>query len=436
MLLEEQIAMAENQSLSEAYGLLPTEDFKLISCYRELIGRLYVLLNLAKTHEKHNQAVDEAAELLYSILADLMDEAGHVRIDVLNDSLYVNGVRVPMTVSTFVITRSMVSELRHRQIGSITFKESVETGDLIDLAFVIAKAKSNEQITFEDMKRLIALEGISGIRIGPRIEESQTYEGAVLAKQRIDAKRALLSAMNVVKDAVRGGIVEGSVNPRRAKRAIEFVVDSILANEDAMLALTMIRNYDEYTYQHSFNVCVYSIAIGNRLGLPRKLLADIGVAALFHDIGKTAIPQSILNKSTDLSEGEWNLIRSHPILGVKLLANLKKIDTTTLRSIIVAFSHHLNIDRSGYPQLRSDFEPDVVSQIVRIADIFDALTSSRSYRLRPFSPREAIEILFEGAGSEVDETLTAIFASLILKSEDKDFLNTTDLYLKESAHLR
>lgn len=435
MLLEEQIAMVDNQSLSEAYGLLPTEDLKLISCYRELIGRLYVLFNLAKTHEKHNQAVDEAAELLYSILADLMDESRHVRIDVLNDSIYVNGVRVPMTVSTFAMTRSIVSELKHRKIGSITFKENVETGDLIDLAFVIAKAKPGEEMTFEEIKRLIALEGISGIRIGPRIEESQTYEGAVVAKQRIDAKRALLSAMNVVRDAVRGGIIEGRVNPRRAKRAIESVVDSILADEDAMLALTLIRNYDEYTYQHSFNVCVYSIAIGNRLGLPRKLLADIGVAALFHDIGKTAIPQSILNKSTDLSDEEWNLIRSHPILGVKLLSNLKKIDTTTLRSIIVAFSHHLNIDRSGYPRLRSDIEPDVVSQIVRIADIFDALTSSRSYRLKPFSHKDAIEILFEGAGSEVDETLTAIFASLILKSQDKDFLAPTDHHLKEPAHL-
>ncbi len=413
----EEIAVLENKSLSEAYGLLPTEDLRLIASYREFLGRLYVLLNLAKTHERQNKAVVEAAELLYVILTDLIDEAGHVRIDILNDSIYVNGVRIPTTASTFGMIRSMVGEFKEKQIGSLTFKDDADSADLIGFAFLFARARSKEEITFEEIRSLIQKEGISGIKIGPKIDDPELYDEATSHRQRMAAKRALLSALHVVKEAVAGGIVEGRTNPRRAKRAIEAVVDSILADEEAMLALTMMRNYDEYTYQHSFNVCVYSIAIANRLGLPRRILADIGVAALFHDIGKTAIPRSLLNKSTYLSKEEWEIIRSHTILGVKILANLKKIDTTTLRSIIVAFSHHLNLDKTGYPRLRSGLVPDIVSRIVRIADIFDALTSSRSYRSKPFSPSQAIEILFEGAGTEVDETLTAIFASLILKDE-------------------
>lgn len=419
MLLEEKLASLEYQGLSEAYGLLPTEDLKLILTYSEFLGRLYVLLNLAKTHERQNQAVVEAAELLYSILIDISDEAGHVRIDIVNDSIYINGVRIPTPATKFNMVRSVVREFKDKQIGSLTFKDDAESTDMIGLAFLLARPASEGKITFEKIRRLIQVEGISGIKIGPRIEDRELHDGLTSYRQRIDAKRALLSAIGMLKDAVKGGITEGRINPRRAKRAIESVVDSILADEDAMLALTMIRNYDEYTYQHSFNVCVYSIALANRLGLPRRLLADIGVAALFHDIGKTAIPHALLNKSTDPSKEEWEIIRSHTILGVKLLANLKKIDTTTLRSMIVAFSHHLNLDRTGYPKLRSDMAPDLVSQIVRIADIFDALTSSRPYRSKPFSPRQAIEILYEGTGSEVNEALTGIFASLILRPEEQ-----------------
>ena len=99
--------------------------------------------------------------------------------------------------------------------------------------------------------------------------------------------------------------------------------------------------------------------------------------------------------------------------GVKVLTYLKKMDRTILRAMVVAFCHHLNMDRSGYPQTPSTVMPDVFSRVVRIADIYDALTSARSYRMKPFSRAEALAIITEKAGKELDPTLCAVFADVV-----------------------
>ena len=150
-----------------------------------------------------------------------------------------------------------------------------------------------------------------------------------------------------------------------------------------------------------------------RLGLPRQALCDIGIAALFHDVGKTEVPREILNKIDNLTDDDWKQIQEHTLSGVKMLTYLKKLDRTILRSMIVAFCHHLNVDRTGYPETSRPIKPDAFSRIVRIADIYDALTSARSYRMKAFSTSKALEIIAAKAGEQLDPTLCAIFADVI-----------------------
>lgn len=99
--------------------------------------------------------------------------------------------------------------------------------------------------------------------------------------------------------------------------------------------------------------------------------------------------------------------------GVKVLTYLKKMERSILRAMVVAFCHHLNMDRSGYPQTLSPVKPDAFSRIVRIADVYDALTSSRSYRMKPFSRAEALDVIADKAGEQLDPTLCAVFADVV-----------------------
>jgi HD-GYP domain-containing protein (c-di-GMP phosphodiesterase class II) len=393
---------------------LNTQEVKQFQLAREFLGRFYVLMRLARTHDRYNSAVSDAAEALHAITNELIDEAQVVRFDLAEGCVFFNRTRLRASLSGFNTLKYFADEMTAREVSSVSFDEIAEVDDFLSFGMVFARLDLAHDDPFTELERLVTLEGIAGIVIRPLkgLEESDEADG-LSGPTKDEAKRSFFSALHIVRQAVKDGISRGKVNPRKVKRVVESVVDSILSNEESMLALTAIRDYDEYTYHHSFNVCVYSIAIGNRLGLPRQALSDIGIAALFHDVGKTEVPHEILNKIDNLTDDDWKMIQEHTLSGVKMLTYLKKLDRTILRSMIVAFCHHLNVDRTGYPETTRPIKPDAFSRIVRIADIYDALTSARSYRMKAFSASKALEVITSKAGEQLDPTLCAIFADVV-----------------------
>src|SRR5205809_6767098 len=141
-----------------------------------------------------------------------------------------------------------------------------------------------------------------------------------------------------------------SANLKKIKRLVQSIVDQILTEETSLMGMTTLRDYDEYTFTHSVNVCIFAVALGKRLGLTKVQLYDLGLAALFHDIGKSRVPQSILNKSGGLTDEEWRLIASHPWLGVLALFQVRGAQELPYRSMIVAHEHHMKQDLTGYPR--------------------------------------------------------------------------------------
>jgi len=385
-------------------------DDKLIEetqCARDLLARLYVLTRNARNYERHNEAMLGAARAAHDLLDTLLGTSDTVRFDIVNDCVFYNNIKMRADVTTFGIFKYIIREIKRRGIRALIFDDAAEIEDV--LGFAVAFTRFNQACIdpYKEIKRLLEMEGVAGIHV-LRLEEEpdQPEEAESSSKVRREAaKRAFFSAFHIVKQTMKGGISKGTVNPRKIKRVMETVVDSVLHDEESMFALTHIRDYDEYTYQHSINVCVLSIAIGSRLGLPKPVLCEIGIGALFHDIGKTKIPISILNKPADLTREEWQCMQRHTKYGVRVLTGLKKLDRAIVRAMVVAFCHHMNMDRSGYPQTARNVKPDVLSRIVRIVDIFDALTSVRCYKMKAFSRDEALEVIREKAGIELDPIL-------------------------------
>ena len=131
---------------------------------------------------------------------------------------------------------------------------------------------------------------------------------------------------------------------------MQGIVDQILNEETSLIGLTTIRDYDEYTFTHSVNVCIFSVALGKRLGLSKLQLYDLGMAALFHDIGKSRVPQDVLNKTSGLTDDEWRMIAAHPWLGVLALFQVRGAQELPYRSMVVAHEHHMKLDLTGYPR--------------------------------------------------------------------------------------
>jgi HD-GYP domain-containing protein (c-di-GMP phosphodiesterase class II) len=174
---------------------------------------------------------------------------------------------------------------------------------------------------------------------------------------------------------------------------VQPVVDSIMRHEYSVVGLTALKDHDEYTYAHCVNVSILSIGMGQTLGLPRQVLADLGVAGLLHDIGKIAVPGEVLRKPASLTAEEWALMRRHPLEGVKMMTRMPGVTPVTLDAMRVCLEHHMNFDRTGYPEVEGEWGQSSLARIVAVADCFDAITAHRAYSKRPRTPFEALQYL-------------------------------------------
>jgi HD-GYP domain-containing protein (c-di-GMP phosphodiesterase class II) len=174
------------------------------------------------------------------------------------------------------------------------------------------------------------------------------------------------------------------------KRAVQGIVDAILTDPASMMGLTTLREFDDYTFVHSVNVCILSIALGRRMGLSRTGLLDLGLAALMHDIGKSRLPLEVLNKRGELTEDDRDVLRTHPWQGVLALFKSPVGGGRPWRAIVSAFEHHIKIDGSGYPVPLRKRRLSMFSKIVTVADGYDAATSTRVYQSVPWSPADVL----------------------------------------------
>ena len=218
----------------------------------------------------------------------------------------------------------------------------------------------------------------------------QTYRGA---------KKAVQSFMaNVIHNK--------SIDIQEARAVVGECMGSVSRNPDAMLLLSQLKNKDEYTSQHSLNVCLYSIVLGRALGLEGEGLETVGLCGMLHDMGKIRTPLKILNKAGKFTDEEHKIMKLHPTHGRDILVSSgQKVGDEVVQA---AYSHHERLDGGGYPEGHSKSDISPFSRIVTIADVYDAITSSRVYD-GARSHLEATRILIEGRGKSFDDQLVLRF---------------------------
>lgn len=195
----------------------------------------------------------------------------------------------------------------------------------------------------------------------------------------------------------------------KMKDVISECVDNIVSNADSMLWLSMIKNKDEYTAEHSLNVALLSIALGRAEGLDKDSLNMLGICAMLHDVGKVKIPNDILNKEGNLDEQEFAVMKMHTVHGKKLLLGQPELPDMAVE---VALSHHEKIDGSGYPSGLSGEQIPYMVKIVAIADAYDAMTSGRIYcEAKPAA--QALQLLLKSKGKHHDDGLLNKFIECI-----------------------
>jgi len=198
------------------------------------------------------------------------------------------------------------------------------------------------------------------------------------------------------------------------KDVIKDLVGQVSDNRDTVVNMLDLKQFDDYTFQHSLNVCILSIVVGVQLELSGKALESLALAAVYHDIGKLKVPHAILNKPGRLDEKEFEMMRQHPALGVEYLKSIGELNTFIEMGVL---QHHERYDGSGYPKGLKGKQISEFARIISIVDAFDAITSKRSYK-DSFLPSEAIEYIMANVGLHFDYDITKVFLTRILPYPD------------------
>ncbi len=185
----------------------------------------------------------------------------------------------------------------------------------------------------------------------------------------------------------------------------QSVVMNVLSKDKYLFQMIDIRDYDSYTYSHSLYVGILSVLLGRYIGLSISQLNDLALCGLLHDIGKTDIPIEITNKTGPLNEDEFEIMKQHPCLSYKKLGEKNHISQVVLQGIQ---THHEKFDGSGYPFGLKGINIPLFGRILAIADVYDALNSTRPYR-KAWSPRQIFDYLMSCSNTHFDPELLTAF---------------------------
>jgi len=172
---------------------------------------------------------------------------------------------------------------------------------------------------------------------------------------------------------------------------VEEMIESVLNNDRALLALSLVENYHNYTYQHSINVAILMLTFGKYFNWDRAELRVAGLGALLHDVGKVYVPEVILNKPGGLTEAEFKIIRKHPLWSEEILRAVPRMPP---RSLEVASQHHERYNGNGYPRGLPGYRLTKLGSVASLLDVFDALCADRPYR-PAMTPNETLLFIYK-----------------------------------------
>jgi len=379
----------------------------------EFVLWCYRLLKGVSIYDRNNINIRRLAQECLQAINPFIRAEGNLSLKIVKQNLFFNNIRIPVNADRFPIFKKFCLEMEKRCIGELEFTAEVSDENLKDFALIFSALQEKNEDNYLSVNMELQSRGIQGISVG-KLEFFKEPEPHVHSTEKSHySKQIYFRAIDLVKEIFESVKNQKLVNIRKAKHLMQNAVNAIMQDESALLGLANIKNYDEYTFNHSVNVAIYAIALGQRIGLPKKHLCHLGMAGLLHDIGKTKISTQILNKQEKLTPEEWGMIRFHPVIGAEIVMRVKEWGELCTRLIDAAFEHHLKYDLTGYPKLARKRNLTLFGKIVCLADFYDALIRPRGYRRFPFVSEKILGFMLEQAGKHFDPALVKTFINMI-----------------------
>jgi len=293
--------------------------------------------------------------------------------------------------------------LKERNIERIIFLRGLSKEELRIFIGFLARPKEDFQ---KDPQILLNLAGVEHINIGKIKVDDNQYQPTFRPTQ----PNLYESSTEKASQALEGILNSEKIDHLALKFSLSNILESLSSQHLELLKLATVKRYDVQTYAHMLNVSIFSMYFSSRLGFNKEDVLNIGIAAMFHDIGKLYISRKILHKPSQLSDQEFGSIKSHAILGAEIM--LKYVDNLGILPVVISFEHHLRYDSSGYPRLPLLKKQHIASLIVSICDVYDALSQRRGYK-QDYSPDVIYNIMNREKGTYFDPQLLDKFFGFI-----------------------
>ncbi len=325
-------------------------------------------LSSLKLYPATHPSVTSTLNKLYDSLRKLIGDKNRIVIAVTRNIPVLDGVPIYESNSHLQTFTKLIQE---RGIELIIIKSSLKKKELAP--FIELLNKKQDDTETEDLNFQLEKEDVKSFLI----KDINFTE---------NTKKTYFSAIETIGKTLNDVRMGNKINVYENKRAVKGLVNSILIDKTALLSLSMIKNFDDYLYSHSVNVCIIATALAEEIGFSDDDITNIGLGALLHDIGKLKTPKEVLLKPGKLNEDEWKTMKMHPTSGYELINDLKGVDKIIGRMV---YEHHMRPNVKGYPQPNENATPTAESQVIAIADTYDACTTLRPYQT-PLSPTDAV----------------------------------------------
>ena len=404
---------APNPAHQTGVTQVTSSDVYLRVAGREFLVHLYTALRSLKLYPLENPVVQKALDDLVTAAAQIIQREEEVEVRLTGEFIFVNSTRLRLDLDNYASFSHVLSVLRAVNIGLVRAGAGVDKRQWTSFMSLLLSASARDQADsrFNELQGRMAEAQISHIQIEPPAEAEADLEDDARLKEQ--SKRTYQRSVAVTKEVINSVRMGRVTSVKKVKRAVQAIVDQVLSDETGLIGLTTLRDYDDYTFTHSVNVCIFSVALGKKIGLTKLQLYDLGLAALFHDVGKSRVPLEVLNKDAGLDDEEWRIMQAHPWLGVLTLFGLRGYGEIPYRSMIGTYEHHMKIDLTGYPKTIRPRKMSIFSKIIAVADGFDAATSRRAYQTAPLQPDAVLREMWENPRRGYDPILVKALINLI-----------------------
>lgn len=403
-----------------------------------IIQRFNALVRMGRAYQVENQVFRHQLVEFVAAVQPVLEEAGEMVLVSLDGDVYVNGVRIPVRTNTIRYHDALISELDRRGIAGFKMEKQATEEEIMtffrlfmqpDVYFgtslleacigqgvdhlLPAVSASTSATDAADLRSPIAFDSgmerpapPGGERYAEDEDDAGDWGGAGGSGQggrggpgvgggpgtmpRGAAGKGYSMAVVGTRSLLTTTSVQSGMQMRHAKRVVQPLIDGAFADQPVVVGLGTLSHRDEYTYAHAVNVCIVATSMGHYLGMDRKALADLSVAALLHDVGKGRVAAEIRNPIAQWTDAERAAAARHPFEGARLLARSTTLNQTTLRCLRVALEHHAHADGSGYPSLSPRYRVSLMARLVAIADCFVSLQTHRSHEGLLITPYEAL----------------------------------------------